>query len=133
MYEVDIVDFNTEIICTYASLDYLIKKCKFTEKQIKILELYQSGFTENDIAITLETSQSNINKILNTCVKKIKEQSKNDWQYEFLFWNKKKTNENWKKCSKCNEWKRESDFYKEEKGKNGLRSECKRCFGKNSG
>lgn len=32
-----------------------------------------------------------------------------------------------KQCTKCNEWKKEAAFYKEKKGKNGLRSKCKSC------
>ena len=34
---------------------------------------------------------------------------------------------NMKKCSKCKEWKDESEFYKSNQAKDGIKSECKQC------
>lgn len=32
-----------------------------------------------------------------------------------------------KRCTKCNQWKNESQFYKNRRSKNGLKSRCKTC------
>lgn len=126
-FEADIVDFNTELICTYITLDELIEKCNFNEKQKLILEFYQEGLTEKDIANELDDVQQNINSMINTCITKIAKQNQEDWLKNFIYWDKKKINENWKQCSKCEKWKPESEFYRDERSKNGFRSECKKC------
>jgi len=45
----DMVEFNQELIALYASLDKIIKECRFKEKQSKLLELIFEGNTLQDI------------------------------------------------------------------------------------
>lgn len=111
-------------------MDDLISKCNFTDKQNLILSLYQQGLTEKDIAkdvLKSEEKDSEIHKILNTCIRKIAKQNNEDWFKEFILWDKKKTTENWKQCSKCKDWKPESDYSPDQRNKDGLHSFCKKC------
>lgn len=45
----DTFEFNQELICLYLSLDTTIEKCKFKQRQIKLLELIFEGNTMQDI------------------------------------------------------------------------------------
>ncbi|MBN2315953.1 MAG: hypothetical protein JXM79_18650 [Sedimentisphaerales bacterium] len=35
-----------------------------------------------------------------------------------------------KRCTKCNRWKNEGEFYKDRRSKDGLKSQCKQCLRK---
>lgn len=69
----DVFEFNQELIALYASLDVLIEKCNFREKQSKLLKLIFDGNTILDIcsmdigytrSATYELFDRMINKIL---------------------------------------------------------------------
>lgn len=94
-----IADVNTEIIATYASIDQLIKQCKFDEKQLKILELLGLEYELKEIAEELGLKHGKeIRKRLNSILKQIA--NANTWNWRKMMYVNKldlKT----KKCSKC--------------------------------
>lgn len=124
----DLETINEELVCLYLTLDNYIEKCKFNEKQIKILNLYQDGNTENDIASILDTKQQNINDIINTCVNQIQDYSKEEWLNKYILWNKKKTTDSWKKCTKCKEFLPVTEkHFKYDTTNKRFKSRCRQC------
>lgn len=119
--------FNTEIVVLYADLDMLIDKCNLTERQNKILQLYQEGFLELDISEILGIEQESLAGIINTCVKKIIKASKEDWLDGFVYWDILKTGENWKRCCRCDEFKSTSKFGMDGRMNDGFKSYCHKC------
>ena len=120
---------NYEILCLYIWLDDMMSRCKFTERQNKILEYYQEECTEEEIADILEVTRQNINVNLNTIVKKIQKQVRLNYKYDFVEWDKVKTKTNWKKCSKCKEFKPQTEefFRKHPFTKDNFQSNCRIC------
>jgi len=120
-------EFDIGAVCVYADLDLLISGCGFNERTKKILELYQLGYTELDIADSIGVTDVAIFKILKTCVAKIINQSKQNWLYEYIYWDKLPTNENWKQCTRCKTFKQESQFGMDGRNKDGFKNYCHKC------
>lgn len=120
---------NYEILCLYIWLDDMMSRCKFTERQNKILEYYQEECTEEEIADILECTSENVYQNLKTIVKKIQKQVNLNYKYDFAEWDKVKTKTNWKKCSKCKEFKPQTKefFSPDDRKPDGLRYVCKIC------
>lgn len=119
---------NEEVIATYVDLDSYIKRCKFDDIQLKVIEMIEHGYTHDEIAEELEVKSSVIKGRLKTIYKRIKKE--NDWQWrKSLYLNelglKSKT------CSKCSEKLPGTvEFYSNlAKTKDGFHSQCRMCKG----
>lgn len=124
----EVQGINTEMLLTYVALDEAIKKCNLSEEQLKIIKLYEHGFTHKEIAIELgKGTKENIRKRINTICKEIMKQNLWDWRkYTYT----KTLNMKSKKCNKCKDnlpateefFRARSDF----KG-DGFYNKCKKC------
>lgn len=125
----DLSELSEEVICLYVYLDECINNCSLTDKQLIILKKYMDGFTEEEIANDLSVTQQAINGIINSCCKKIVEYNHQKWKNEFILWNKKKVETNYKQCSKCKEFLPATEEYFSHKGdtKDGFHPYCKKC------
>lgn len=125
----DLVNMTDEVICLYLDLDNAIKKCNFNNKQKEIIKLLSNGMSEKEIAEKYKCSRKNIIGMVNSICKKIVEYNNFIWKYEFIYSTVKKVNFNYKKCSKCREFKpaTEEFFSPNEKGLYKLYSVCKNC------
>lgn len=113
---------DTDMICCILDIKDIVSKCKFTDRQQKVLELWMKDFNLNDIEKELHMTHKQINSMLNSIVNKI--MKKYEEQYEdWIGFNYKKSE--WKKCSKCGESKLLKRFDKN--GNKGLKSICKEC------
>lgn len=117
---------NEEIIATYATLDEYIRKCKFDENQIKILEMTGHGYSNDEIAYELSINKSTITGRLNTMYKRIAKE--NEWYWRKSTYEKKLDLKN-KKCSKCKEELPATvEFYSDNsQSRDGFHSVCKIC------
>lgn len=113
---------DVDKICCVLDIKNILKKCKFTNKQIRVLYRWINDYNVNDIANELHMTHVQVNSTLksisNRIIKKYEEQYE-DW----IGFNYKRSE--WKKCSKCGESKLLKRFDK--KGKQGLQSMCKEC------
>ncbi|MGE5438099.1 MAG: hypothetical protein ACM3O3_12875 [Syntrophothermus sp.] len=113
-----------EIICLYVWLDSAIYGCNLPEYKLNILNHYMSGYTELDISEIFKTTRQNINRILLNICKQI--QNYCFFKFEdYIYLNFKKGN--YKRCSKCGEFKLLNKFNKDSYKIDKLRSECKIC------
>ena len=117
---------NAEVIATFASLDELIKKCKFDETQLKIIKLTEEGYTLKEIATLIGLSHTdNIKKRMNKICKDIVKMNLWDWRrvtYKNVLGLKNKT------CSKCKEELPAVDeFFIYDSTNNVFKSACKMC------
>lgn len=118
---------NTDMLLTYVALDQAIEKCKFSEEQIKIIRMYEHGYTHQEIATDLGMgSKENIRKRINTICKEIMKQNLWDWRIKTY---KNELDLKFKKCSKCkSELPATDEFYSPlAHTKDGFHSQCKRC------
>lgn len=77
----DMFEFNQELIALYLSLDNIIKKCKFKEKQSKLLELIFEGNSIHDIIeMKIDFTRSATYELFDRMVKKIVKANYNDWE-----------------------------------------------------
>lgn len=122
-------DMVEEIICTYTYLDELINCIGLTDKQMKLLNLYMRGYTEEDLAQVYGVTQQLINKVITGICKKIHKANYDKWLNEFIYWDKKKVETDYKQCIKCGEWlpKIKENFGKDERNKDNFQSVCKKC------
>jgi len=120
---------SEDAICIYADLDKLIDKAKFNDYQKKILNLYEYGYSEEDISDVLEVEKQSINSVVDTICNTLCELNYQDWKLNYIFWNKCKVRTNYKRCSKCEEYlpATEEYFYKELMGKDGYKQKCIKC------
>ena len=123
--------FAEPISVMYLDLDSLIEKCRFNPTQLFIVKRMMLGYTEADIAYALETTSTTIRKRFDRIVLDIQEQNEADWResLETAGIVKIDADVRFKKCSKCNEFKKanENNFAKDERNSDGLKAYCKRC------
>lgn len=123
----EVQGINTDMLLTYVALDEAIKKCNLSEEQLRIIQLYEHGYTHKEIAVELGMgSKENIKKRINTICKEIMKQNLWDWRkttYRHTFDMKTK------KCSKCrDELPAIDEFYgKDDRNKDGCKSYCRKC------
>lgn len=120
------IPFHEELLLTYASLDQYIKQCKLNEVQLKILDLIQQGYYQEEIADILGLRYSTIDGRLQTIYKKIILENERQWRkvmYSDTLGLKSKI------CSKCKEeLPAVSEFFRDDsRSKSGLQSRCKKC------
>ena len=127
--EVDAGSINEELVCLYADLDRVIKCCSFTKRQKEILDLYMTGYNEQDIAEELNLRMDIVEGIIRSICRKIKKENDLAWKYDFVYWSKVKTPEKWKQCNKCKRWlpATEEFFSPDKRNSDGLRGICKKC------
>ena len=124
----DLSSYEEEVLCTYADLDNLINKVKLNEVQNKVLELYMRGYDEIDIAEELYIKEVTVNSTINTICKRIVEENYEQWK-SWVYWDKKRVTNDYKKCSKCEEMlpMNEEYFSPDKRNLDGLHSNCKKC------
>lgn len=115
-------DLQDDLTCIIYDLQNLIDKIEFTDKQQKILNMWSSGMSLEEIANLTHTSSDAIGKMMNTIANRIVKEYEEEYTYWYYLNIRKGT---YKKCSKCGEIKLISQFDKN--GKKGLKSMCKRC------
>lgn len=123
---IDIADQLEEVICLYAWIDDIIKRTKWTDQQKRILAMIMREYTTEEIALVEDTTERNINKIVDTICKKITDMALRDWR-KWAYTNKLglKT----KKCAKCGEELPATDefFSSKNDSKDGFHPYCKEC------
>lgn len=118
---------NTDMLLTYVALDETIKKCNLSEEQLRIIKLYEHGYTHKEIAVELGMeSDVNIKKRINTICREIMKQNLWDWRkvtYRNIFDMKLK------ECSRCRDELPATDefFSPDNRNIEGFHSTCKRC------
>lgn len=123
----EVQGINTEMLLTYVALDEAIEKCNLSEEQLKIIELYEHGYTHKEIAEELGMgSKENIKKRINTICKEVMKQNLWDWR-KMIY--KNALDLKMKKCSKCkDELPATDEFYSPlQHTRDGFHSQCKRC------
>lgn len=77
----DTFDLNCELIALYSSLDVTVARCKFKEKQTKLLELLYDGNTITDIAdMDVGYKKSATYDLLDRMVSKIVKVNNDGWK-----------------------------------------------------
>ena len=119
-------DYSEDISYIYIDLDSIIDDILFTERQLKIIKLYQLGETEQEIAFDLEVAQSTINVNIDTICKSIVRE--NNWRYLKVMYLKNLELKG-KICKTCGEYLPAIDefFTPLSISKDGLVSHCKKC------
>lgn len=124
----EIQTINENAILTYSTLDDTIRKCSFTEEQMKIIGMMSHGVGLKDIAAQIGVSSSQIirNRFMTIC-RQIVERNFWEWRkstYTTLLELKSK------KCSKCREELPATleFYYYKDTSFEGFHSKCKRCF-----
>lgn len=123
-------DLQDDLSCIRTDLENLIKRTKFTDRQMEVLNLWMMDlpvYSDKNkgikgISEILNIKGQSVNTALNQAIDNIinaYEEQLEDWYY--LNINKGK----YKKCSKCGEIKLVQRFDK--KGKQGYQSRCKKC------
>lgn len=118
---------NGELINLYICLDKLVDKCDFKEEQLALLKLLYMGYTFKDIEdATQQATSRTIKSRFESICKTITEMNERLWK---IYIHKNYLNTNFKKCTKCETDLPLTDyfFYKDKKGKDGFRSNCKKC------
>ncbi|MDN4494929.1 hypothetical protein [Ureibacillus aquaedulcis] len=116
---------NQELVATYVSLDETIKKCNFSDKQLKLIKLVEQGYTHREIEQILKIDNSNVTKSLKTIYKTIVDINLREWR--------KSTYTNTlgiktKQCSKCKEnLPATNEFFSFDKTNNRFKASCKKC------
>ena len=125
----DLVSLKEDVICIYADLDRLIEKARLNDIQKEFIELYMKGYTEKDIAEIHNRKEVTVNSTINSACKKIVEANFESWKLDYIFWNIKRVDNNFKQCTKCKEYlpATEEYFSPHEKGLYGLHPYCKKC------
>lgn len=116
---------NQEVVATYASLDETIRKCNFSEQQIKMIKMVEQGYTQEEISSEFKIG-NNVSKLMKTIYKAIVKENERQWRkvnYISKLGLKAKT------CSKCKEdLPATNEFYSDNiSSKDGLHSVCKKC------
>ncbi|GIN66357.1 hypothetical protein FKN04_12510 [Bacillus glycinifermentans] len=75
----DIFEFNQELISLYASLDKLIEKITFKEKDIQFLRLLFDGHSVSDIIENFDYPRKTAYRTLDRIVTKIIDANDDDW------------------------------------------------------
>lgn len=123
----EVQGINTEMLLTYVALDEAISKCDFNAEQLKIIELYEHGYTHQEISEILgKGTKENVRKRINTICKDIMKQ--NLWDWRKLTY-KNTLDLKMKKCNKCKEDLPATDEFFGQDGRNndGCKSYCRNC------
>ena len=125
----DLANFSEDVICIYADLDNLIKQANFNEYQKKVLNMYMYGHSEEDIADLLDVERQSINRLIDNICRMLCEINYQNWKLNYVFWDVKRVNSNYKKCSKCKEWlpATEEYFSPDLRNNDNLQGICKKC------
>lgn len=123
----EVQGINTEMLLTYVALDEAISKCEFNAEQLKIIELYEHGYTHQEISELLgKGTKENVRKRINTICKDIMKQ--NLWDWRKLTY-KNTLDLKMKKCKKCSDLLPATDeFYFYDKTNNIYKATCKNCI-----
>lgn len=95
-----------------------------TDKEKTIIDLWKSGYTQQEIADKYNVAQQAIIQSIDLIINKIcneYKKSKQEWLYTNILRGKYKT------CISCNEPKLESEYYNDNRNTDNLRSQCKSC------
>lgn len=123
----NVKELNKELINLYVCLDELIAKCDLKEEQLALLKLLFFGYTFKDIEDVSQIATSRkLKRRFESICKSISEMNDRIWK---IYIHKNYLSTEFKKCSKCNLELPLTDyfFYKDKKGKDGYRSNCKKC------
>lgn len=123
----NVKELNKELINTYVYLDQLIEASQFNEDQIALLKLLMMGYTFKDIEdATKKATSRTIKRRFEKICKSITEMNDRIWK---IFIHKNYLDTVFKKCSKCGDELplTESFFFKDKNGKDGFRTNCKKC------
>lgn len=97
----DVAHVNQELIALYASIDQLIKQCKFSNEQLKIIKRFEHGYTMQEMADSLGLgTASNARRRFKSIIKKMV--STNEWNWRKTVYYHTIGLKN-KQCSKCRE------------------------------
>ena len=122
-----VADLNQEIIATYATIDCLIKQCRFSNEQLKILKMIEQGYVMKEIAEELGLSnENNIRQRLNKVLRDIAKMNERNWR-KTVYVNKLDLKT--KQCSKCKEQLPATDefFSPSNQNSDGYFSYCRNC------
>ena len=122
----DIDDFNVSLINLYIHLDSMIEKANLNEGQKALINLLSIGYTQEEIAEILKSTQQSVSKKFDTICSKIVETNNYYWK---LYVHKNILGTQLKVCSKCKESMpaNESFFRKDNSKKDGFKTSCKKC------
>lgn len=125
----DLASLKEDVICIYADLDRLIEKARLNDVQKEFIELYMKGYTEKDIAEIHNRKEVTVNSTINSACKKIVEANFESWKLDYIFWNIKRVDSNFKQCTKCKEYLPATGEYfsPDLRNKDGLQAFCKKC------
>lgn len=123
----EIQSMNEEIILTYISLDQTIVECNFSPEQLKLIGLYEHGFTIREMVNELGLgSDKYIRKKFNTICNQIIKQNLWNWRKTHYTHTLKLKS---KKCSKCKEFLPAMDefFTTKNDTQDGFHPYCRKC------
>lgn len=123
----DIEPMNTEAIALFEDLDELIKTAGLSERQLKIIEMVQDGYSLNQIAKKLDLKSTNtVSSTFKASCRKVVKKNLWDWR-KVIYVTKLDLME--KQCSKCEkELPATPEFYSDDSRNNdGFHSICKAC------
>lgn len=118
-------NLSTDMGAIIYDLTNLINECKFTEEDLKIIDLYRiDDKLQSKIADVMGVTQSAISQKIQSLSNRISKKYNEIWEdWIYTEWVKGK----YKKCSKCGEVKLIKFFGKWNRSSDGLRPECKNC------
>lgn len=125
-----ILPMNQELICVFVDLDRLIHKVKLSKKQLFIISKLMQGYSEEEVAESLNNEVSTINRTLDTISRKIKKINDNEWKYDYIYLNYLKVDWNYKQCPKCKEFKpKTEEFFRARSDSygDGFYNNCREC------
>jgi len=121
----DIPNFRELISIMYIDLEVLIRGCGFTPTQLLVINKLMMGYDLADIdEMFLEQNYGLSETIFDMECDRIVEEAdrvRTEWYKKMGF------NVQEKKCSKCGEIKLVTKFDKDNRSKDGLHSNCKKC------
>src|SRR5690606_9134447 len=79
-YVTGVKPLNQELVNTYVSLDETIKKCNFSEQQLKLIKMIEQGYTHREIEKVLDIDNKNVKKSLKTIYKTIVDMNLREWR-----------------------------------------------------
>ena len=123
----DVKPVNQEAIALYASLDEIIKKCRFKNRQLDLIRYVEMGYEFNEIEKRDKRFPRNsAGRAFNKVIKKIKEMNDYEWK---LYIYKNKLNVEFKECPRCKRImpKTTAFFGSNKNTKDKLQSICKKC------
>lgn len=122
-YNYDSID-DTDLICCMLDLHNAINRCKFTDRQAEVLELWMKNYNQDDIVKSLKIDDRQVSRTLSSVCKIISKKYIEDYE-DWMGLNYKKSE--WKICSRCDEGKLLQRFNKNARRKDGFESFCNLC------